>query len=672
MDTPAPTPVATQPVAVAALTRTSTLDLQNPVASARRQLRAISDWLPAGWYLAAVYSDVESGATDLDGRSQGEAWRILTDAGLPRDGGMANLLEEAASPTPAFSVVVVEDIERASRDFYDSVKLERRLGQQGIPLLATDEPADITGLNATTVLVRRVKQGVAEWYRIQLKAKTRKGLEQHAIDGYNNGRVPYGYVADRIAHPVPVKAGQGRIRTRLAADPQAAPWVTRIFEWRVLENLSREAIAGRLEAAGVPSPGSGGGWGPMTVGKILANPKYTGYMVYGRTKNTGKSQRPGQRKIRAVPREQWTWSPQPVHPALVSRQLWEEAQKVGKAHEGVRDPEVPTSRDGRRYPLRSRLHCSQCGRRMTGSTRPGRREGQCYTYYVCPWREINPRDVHRCEHHVRTAVREDAITAAIAEFLDQFVFGHDRAAMLQAHLPASAAEAAARREAQARQLRKRVARNEASQKGLIAELAQLGDDASPAATEYRKRIREHHTELYSQGAALHAQLEAITAQAASENDPALIEQLPYAPGFLLRAPDHVREALYAALNLHCTFRGDKQQVTIRATITDTTPGIVAALIADPRTDAGSPKRSPGPLDDPNNSAITTETGNKARAQPMGAGTFTPRPTAISVSSRQTLGPNGMPDAARSASLRRPSSPGTSTSRSRRRAAGNRQ
>ncbi|MFY9649331.1 MAG: recombinase family protein [Trebonia sp.] len=149
--------------------------------------------------------------------------------------------------------------------------------------------------------MRRVKQGVAEWYRIQLKAKTRKVLEQHAIDGYNNGRVPFGYTADRIAHPVPMKAGQGRVRTRLAVDSQAGPWVTRMFEWRVLEQLSREAIAGRLEAAGVPSPGSGGGWGPMTVGKILANPKYTGFMVYGRTKNTGKSQRPGQRKIRSVP-----------------------------------------------------------------------------------------------------------------------------------------------------------------------------------------------------------------------------------------------------------------------------------------------------------------------------------------------------------------------------------
>ena len=185
--------------------------------------------------------------------------------------------------------------------------------------------------------------------------------------------------------------------------------------------------------------------------------------------------------------------------------------------------------------------------------------------------------------------------------------------MLQAQLPALAAEAAARRDAQAAQLRKRIARNEASQKGLISELAQLGDDTSPAAA-YRKRIREHHTELDSQAAALHAHLEAITiAQAASENDPTLISELPYAPGSLLQAPDHVREALYAALNLHCTFRGDKQQVTIRATITDTTPGIVAALIADPRTDTGSSKRSPGPLDDPNNSEQVM------RAEDLGAG-----------------------------------------------------
>lgn len=61
----------------------------------------------------------------------------------------------------------------------------------------------------------------------------------------------------------------------------------------------------------------------------------------------------------------------------------------------------------------------------------------------------------------------------------------------------------------------------------------------------------------------------------------LLADAAYAPGFLLQTPDHVREALYAAVSLHCTFRGDQQQVTIRATISDTTPGIAAALIADP-------------------------------------------------------------------------------------------
>jgi site-specific DNA recombinase len=587
---------AGQPVAVAALVRTSTLDLQDPVASYRRQVRTMTGWLPPGWYITAVYADVESGATSLDHRSETGTWQVLTDAGLQRDGGMADLLAEAASPDPSFSVVVVEDIERASRDFYDSVTLERRLADQGIPLLATDEPADITGLNATTVLVRRIKQGVAEWYRIQLKAKTRKGLEEHAIAGYNNGRVPWGYQPDRTLHSVPVKAAQGRTRTRLAADPQNGPWVTQMFEWRVLESLSREAICGRLEAAGVPAPGEGG-WGPNTVGKILANPKYTGHMVYGRTRNAGKSQCPGQRKTRSVPQDEWTWSKEPSHPALVSREMWEAAQKVGKDHAGVRDTEVPTTQPGRRYALRSRLHCSQCGRRMNGTTRPGRKPGTTYTYYICPWRPSNPRDVHRSPDHIRAAMTEATITTAISGFLDTYVFGHDRDAMLSRHLPATAADEAARREAQAAELGRQIARNQASAKGLITKLAQLGDDTGPAAAEYRKRIREHHADLWNATAALQAKLDDLQAQTGADSDAALITQLPHLAGILHRAPDPLREALYAALDIHCTYRADKKQVTIRATITDTTPGIVAALLADPRTGSGTPSKYPIPDDE---------------------------------------------------------------------------
>ncbi len=192
-------------------------------------------------------------------RSQGSAYQDFAGDGLPRDGGMADLLAEAASPAPRFAAVICEDIERSGRDTFNALKLEKKLSRQGIPLFATDEPADIEGVNATTVLVRRVKQGVAEWYRLQLKEKTWKGLVEHSLDGWNIGPAPYGYLAERIPHPVPFKAAQGRTKTRLVLDPARAPVVAQIFTWRVVDKLGMPAIAARLNAdpARYPPPARG-------------------------------------------------------------------------------------------------------------------------------------------------------------------------------------------------------------------------------------------------------------------------------------------------------------------------------------------------------------------------------------------------------------------------------
>jgi site-specific DNA recombinase len=75
----------------------------------------------------------------------------------------------------------------------------------GIPLFATDEPIDVTGANATTVLVRRVKQGVAEWFRLQIKEKAWRGLREHSLAGWNIGTPPYGYLASASPTPCPTK-----------------------------------------------------------------------------------------------------------------------------------------------------------------------------------------------------------------------------------------------------------------------------------------------------------------------------------------------------------------------------------------------------------------------------------------------------------------------------------
>jgi site-specific DNA recombinase len=137
---------------------------------------------------------------------------------------------------------------------------------------------------------------MAEWYRLQLKEKTWKGLQEHSLADWNIGFPPYGYTAYRIEHPSPAKAAQGRTKSRLALDPARARVVEQIYTWRVIYRLSVRAITGRLNADPADPPPDGRPyWTQRAVTVILANPKYTGHMVYGRTrKHQGrKASRPG-------------------------------------------------------------------------------------------------------------------------------------------------------------------------------------------------------------------------------------------------------------------------------------------------------------------------------------------------------------------------------------------
>src|SRR6201985_1335669 len=248
-------------VPVAFIGRTSTL-MQDPVASLRRQVRKSKEWLPAGFQIVAWYWDVESGGLDLEQRSQGDAWQAAARADIPGDGGVLDLLRAAKSPVPPFAFVICEDIERSARDNYNSLKLERHLRDEGIAIFANDEPFNVAGVNATTILVRRVKQGVAEWYRLQLKEKVWEGLKEHNYEGWNIGPHPHGYVAERHTHPNPMKAAAGRTKTRLAVDPDRAPVITQIFRWRVTAQLGVPPIRGRLNADPVayPPPHPERGW----------------------------------------------------------------------------------------------------------------------------------------------------------------------------------------------------------------------------------------------------------------------------------------------------------------------------------------------------------------------------------------------------------------------------
>ena len=68
--------------------------MQDPVESLSKQLRLSRERLPEGFVITRYYWDVESGGTDLDQRSQTGTWQQFAAAGIPRDGGMAELRAE--------------------------------------------------------------------------------------------------------------------------------------------------------------------------------------------------------------------------------------------------------------------------------------------------------------------------------------------------------------------------------------------------------------------------------------------------------------------------------------------------------------------------------------------------------------------------------------------------
>lgn len=259
--------------------------------------------------------------------------------------------------------------------------------------------------------------------------------------GYDAGKNPAALDEDPASAAVGYLPARERDGTASTSDElplvvQAAEAITAHLaqQYTILADL-RDLLPGwhiNADPDRYPPPGEAG-WSEQAIGHLLANPKYTGYMVLGRTRKIGG-------KTRHLPPDQWLWSPQPAHVALVDKATWDAAQRIGAERGNTRDAEMPTTQPGRRYLLRSRIRCRICQRRMCGITRPAPSyykdtPGAIYTYYRCPHTQANPRHVAAHPDHPAVSVREDAIMTAITTFLAERVFGPDRAAMLAAQLP---------------------------------------------------------------------------------------------------------------------------------------------------------------------------------------------------------------------------------------------
>lgn len=283
----------------------------------------------SGWAVVGRYHDrARSGAT-ITGRA-----------------GLAALLADAVSG--AFDLIVVEALDRVSRDQADLATIYKRLTFLGVQIVAVhDGVADPIQVG--------IRGLVSELFLTDLKHKVRRGMTAVVADGRNAGGRAYGY------RPVLGRPGE------LEIVEEEAEIVRRIFR-EYVDGDSPRTIVARLNDEGVPPP-RGDGWNASTVNGsrargygILRNPLYDGRIVWNRVRMV-RNPDTGRRISRENPPSEWR-EIEAEHLRIVPAEVFAAAQRPGRT-KGRTGPR------GARRLLSGLLRCGSCGAGMFIAERDG-------------------------------------------------------------------------------------------------------------------------------------------------------------------------------------------------------------------------------------------------------------------------------------------------------------
>ena len=572
-------------VRVAFAGRTSTEDQQDPRQSLIRQLERSKSVLPPAWAIVAHFYDVESGRKELAQRGHG-ANVSRFDIPIARDGGIDDLLAEAASPDRRFDVVICETVSRTARRMYENMTIERELERAGVPLFAWNEPIKIDGSRASQILQRRINQSVAEYEVLNTLETSWGGLCTHVREGWNIGKPPYGYQAKSYRHPNPAKADRGATKSRLEPQGARGETVTEIANWRYHEGLGYGAIADRLnvdlDKYPPPEPPGGaararGAWSKSTVSDLLRNPKYTGYQVFNR--RASRSRRGAVNEP-----EKWVWSSEPVHEPLIPKWMFDELAKRRSARKGSRSGNRPNRHPATRhsYVLRGMLFCT-CGRRMYGNAR------KYSTYYLC-WPKANNRGavVRAAAHSKAEYVNESAVLDAVSAFYADRVFGPERRELFESALAGADDHSREVRDAERERLSRGLVDLSRRQDNVLRQ-AQECEPGDPFAAGLRRTYRELEEQRVADVAAL-AELEKAAPGGPRVEDAALLDALPVLALSLREAPGELLRKLFEVTDLAVRVQvgGERVEITVRMPV-DRLEGIgeVASTCENPAEGRGS-------------------------------------------------------------------------------------
>lgn len=360
-----------------------------------------------------------------------KGWKLVheyIDAGKSAKTGerpeFQRMIAMAKRPNRGFDAIIVHKVDRFSRNRDDHVIYKSLLKKVGVTVYSVTEQADPETPHG--FLLEGIMEVISEFYNMNLKTETMKGMKENAKRGYHNGgQAPFGYRTDAV------KDSNGRTKSVWVLGPDnEVTTVRRIYDLYVRQNKGYKAITGILNEEGVPSPG-GKLWSWSTIWHILHNPAYIGQKVWNKHDySTGKKKKaPEDLIIRAD-----------AHPAIVDRDTFNavtEKSLQRNYSEGAFKSTGPSI-----YLLRGLLKCPDCGTNMvTGSSskssRGTTRYYHCGTYHrkgskSCKRNGVNKEKIDTAV--INTLMREFSLlgyTGVLEDEINKYFDNQNREVLFQ-------------------------------------------------------------------------------------------------------------------------------------------------------------------------------------------------------------------------------------------------
>ncbi len=311
-----------------------------------------------------------------------------------------------------FDVIVVEDVDRLSRNLGDLAKFVKIMNFCGVFIYSLSKGGFISDMDVG------FKGTMSAQFLKDLSQKTKRGLAANVRKGKAATGAPYGYrnTAERGVFKI---------------DEETSDVVRRIFTMSA-EGLCPRQVAAVLNKEGVPSP-RGGQWNASTIGGhkghgvgILRNSLYIGMRIWNRTEKV-RDPETGKRLIRTRPTEEYVTVEAPEL-QFIDQELWDKVQSCRRVRKSNRP--YPKRRG---YLLSGLMFCGQCGGTYTAMTAGKYAKFGCSSRRekgVCGNRRMISRSI--LDNCVLSALEtylleEENVTGAVGAFEKEYKYLFDKA-----------------------------------------------------------------------------------------------------------------------------------------------------------------------------------------------------------------------------------------------------